>query len=42
MIGLNDLNVTDYDSDSKAKVKTNLLSEFLAVNGKIDKEIKTE
>jgi len=41
MIGLNDLDVTDYDSDSKAKVKTNLLSEFLAVNGKIDKEIKT-
>ena len=41
MIGLNDLDLTDYDSDSKAKVKTNLLSEFLAVNGKIDKEIKT-
>ncbi len=41
MIGLNDLDVTDYDSDSTAKVKTNLLSEFLAVNGKIDKEIKT-
>ena len=41
MIGLNDLDITDYDSDSKAKVKTNLLSEFLAVNGKIDKEIKT-
>jgi len=41
MIGLNDLDVTDYDSDSTTKVKTNLLSEFLAVNGKIDKEIKT-
>ena len=41
MIGLNDLDVTDYDSDSGAKVKTNLLSEFLAINGKIDKEIKT-
>ena len=41
MIGLNDLDLTDYDSDSKAKVKTNLLSEFLAVNGKIDKDIKT-
>jgi len=41
MIGLNDLDVTDYDSDSTAKVKTNLLSEFLAINGKIDKEIKT-
>ena len=41
MIGLNDLDVTDYDSDSTAKIKTNLLSEFLAVNGKIDKEIKT-
>ena len=42
MIGLNDLDITDYDSDSKAKVKTNLLSEFLAVNSKIDKEIKTD
>jgi hypothetical protein len=41
MIGLNDLDVTDYDSDSGAKIKTNLLSEFLAINGKIDKEIKT-
>ena len=41
MIGLNDLDITDYDSDSTAKVKTNLLSEFLAFNGKIDKEIKT-
>ena len=41
MIGLNDLDLTDYDSDSTATVKTNLLSEFLAVNGKIDKEIQT-
>jgi len=41
MIGLNDLDVTDHDSDSGAKIKTNLLSEFLAINGKIDKEIKT-
>ena len=41
MIGLNDLDVTDYDSDSAATVKTNLLSEFLALNGKIDKEIQT-
>ena len=41
MIGLNDLDFTDYDSDSTAKVKTNLLSEFLALNGKVDKEIKT-
>ena len=41
MIGLNDLDLTDYDSDSTARVKTNLLSEFLAVNGKIDKEIQT-
>ncbi len=41
MIGLNDLDVTDYDSDSTSTVKTNLLSEFLALNGKIDKEIQT-
>tara|TARA_B100000965_G_scaffold149812_1_gene124587 strand:+ start:466 stop:2853 length:2388 start_codon:yes stop_codon:yes gene_type:complete len=41
MIGLNSLDVTDFDSDSSAKVKTNLLSEFLAFNGKIDKEIQT-
>ena len=41
MIGLNDLDLTDFDSDSSAKVKTNLLSEFLALNGKIDKEIQT-
>ena len=41
MIGLNDLDLTDFDSDSNAKVKTNLLSEFLALNGKIDKEIQT-
>ena len=41
MIGLNDLDLTDYDSDSTTTVKTNLLSEFLAINGKIDKEIQT-
>ncbi len=41
MIGLNSLDVTDFDSDSSAKIKTNLLSEFLAFNGKIDKEIQT-
>jgi len=42
MIGLNDLDVADYDSNSTAKVKTNLLSQFLAVNGKVDKKIKTD
>ena len=41
MIGLNDLTVTDFDTDTKTKVSTNLLSEFAGFNTKIGKEIKT-
>ena len=41
MIGLNDLTVTDFDTDTKAKISTNLLSEFAGFNTKLGKEIKT-
>ena len=41
MIGLNDLTVTDFDTDTKTKVSTNLLSEFAGFNTKLGKEIKT-
>ena len=41
MIGLNDLTVTDFDTDTKTKVSTNLLSGFAGFNTKLGKEIKT-
>ena len=41
MIGLNDLTVTDFDTDTLTKINTNLLSEFAGFNTKIGKEIKT-
>ena len=41
MIGLNDLTVTDFDTDTKTKISTNLLSEFAGFNTKLGKEIKT-
>ncbi len=41
MIGLNDLTVTDFDTDTKTKISTNLLSEFAGFNTKFGKEIKT-
>ncbi len=41
MIGLNDLTVTDFDTDTKSKISTNLLSEFAGFNTKFGKEIKT-
>lgn len=41
MIGLNDLTVTDYDTDTKTKISTNLLSEFAGFNTKFGKEITT-
>ena len=41
MVGLNDLTVTDFDTDTKAKISTNLLSEFAGFNTKLGKEIKT-
>ena len=41
MIGLNDLTITDFDTDTKTKISTNLLSEFAGFNTKFGKEIKT-
>jgi len=41
MIGLNDLSITDFDTDTKTKISTNLLSEFAGFNTKLGKEIKT-
>ena len=41
MIGLNDLTVTDFDTDTLTKINTNLLSEFAGFNTKFGKEIKT-
>ena len=41
MIGLNDLSITDFDTDTKTKISTNLLSEFAGFNTKFGKEIKT-
>jgi hypothetical protein len=41
MVGLNDLTITDFDTDTKTKISTNLLSEFAGFNTKFGKEIKT-
>ena len=41
MIGLNDLTITDFDTDTKTSISTNLLSEFAGFNTKFGKEIKT-
>ena len=41
MMGLNDLTITDFDTDTKTKISTNLLSEFAGFNTKLGKEIKT-
>ena len=41
MIGLNDLTITDFDTDTLTKINTNLLSEFAGFNTKFGKEIKT-
>ena len=41
MIGLNDLTITDFDTDTLTKIHTNLLSEFAGFNTKFGKEIKT-
>ena len=40
MIGLNDLSVTDFDTDTKTSINTNLLSEFAAINNKFGKKIE--
>ena len=41
MIGVNDLGVKDYDTDKVEVKATNFLSEFAALNGKINKKIGT-
>ena len=41
MIGLNDLTITDFDTYTKSKIHTNLLSEFAGFNTKLGKEIET-
>ncbi len=41
MIGVNDLDVTDYESDGGQKISTDFLSEFAAINGKIKNKIET-
>ena len=40
MIGMADLKVTDFDTDTKTSITTNLLSEFAGINGKLGREIK--
>ena len=42
MIGLNDLGVIDFDTDKVETKAANFLSEFGAINGKIDKKIGVE
>ena len=41
MVGLNDLTITDFDTDTSTKISTNLLSEFAGFNTKLGKEVKT-
>ena len=41
MIGINDLAVIDFDPDKVQTVTNNFVSEFAAVNGKIQKKIET-
>ena len=40
MVGVNDLTVTDYDTDTKTSISTNLFSEFAGINTKLGKDIK--
>ena len=40
MIGMADLKITDFDTDTKTSITTNLLSEFAGINGKLGREIK--
>ena len=41
MIGLNDLTITDFDTDTLTKINTDLLAEFAGFNTKFGKDIKT-
>jgi len=40
MVGVNDLTVTDYDTDTKTSISTNLFSEFAGINTKLGKNIE--
>ena len=40
MVGVNDLTVTDYDTDTKTSISTNLFSEFAGINTKLGKDIE--
>ena len=40
MVGVNDLTITDYDTDTKTSINTNLFSEFAGINTKLGKDIE--
>ena len=40
MFGFNDLTITDYETDSKTSISSNILSEFAGINTKIAKEVE--
>ena len=40
MVGVNDLTITDYDTDTKTSISTNLFSEFAGINTKLGKDIE--
>ena len=40
MVGMNDLTITDYDTDTKTSISTNLFSEFAGINTKLGKDIE--
>jgi hypothetical protein len=40
MFGLNDLTITDYETDTKTSINTNILSEFAGINTKFAKEVE--
>ena len=41
MIGINDLDVKDYDTDKIERINNNFISEFAAINTKLSKKIGT-
>ena len=40
MVGVNDLTITDFDTDTKTSISTNLFSEFAGINTKLGKDIE--
>ena len=40
MFGFNDLTITDYETDTKTSINTNILSEFAGINTKFAKEVE--